>query len=507
MTSVPADRRWWKIALYPLVVPVAFIILIWSATDIHPLWLLRPLAVTAGVVLLMTVAFSALLQDRDRGALAASAVVVALVVNDFRLAALLAVIAWLIVAEGVMNWRRPWRRGPVVTRGLTVTCMALLAVTLIGAIQSGSIGQAIDDLAADLAEPPVAQTFDPNAPDIYVVLLDGYPGDDAMELDPSFDADAFANALTARAFDVQRHTRSNYLLTRLTLATMFGGDHIASSEDLRPPFLSNADDARRLRRFGDDGPIYRALRDAGYETATIASDASHLGLHRVDRVVEAPGINEFEGVLLRASTAGMLLERYFQSQLLDMRRANVLKAFAAAETSGPSGDRPLFEWVHLMAPHPPLAFDADGRPVDDVPALSWQEPTAGVAGRATRIRRTFEYVKFVDTRTLALVDRLVERDPLAVIVVMSDHGTDTAFNAQDPLGSDLNERTSALLAVRSPGHRGLLPPGTTPINVLPRVLNAYLGTSLPIRSETTWAWPAGGSVLDAIPLDMKAIAR
>lgn len=504
------DRRtaaWWRIAWYPLAVPVALIVLVWSATEIHPGWLIRPLLITTAVVLGVTFALSALLQDRDRGALAASALVVALVTKDLRLTALLLLIAWLVVAEAVMNWRRPWRRGPVVTRGLSILGASMIAVTVLGTIGDGTFEAGVGDVWDDLSRPQAAAEFDPNAPDIYVVLLDGYPGDDAAALDKDFDADAFPSALEAREFDVQRHSRSNYLLTRLTLATMFGGEHIANADALEPPFRSIADDGRRLRRFGDDGPILRALADAGYETTTIAADASHLGLHRVDHVIDAPGINEFEGALLRSSGLGALLEQFFNQQLLDMRRSSVLSAFEAAEAGGARGPHPQFEWVHIMAPHPPWTFDRNGEPVNDMRGLTWQEPISGPDGRADRIRRTFDDVLFVNERTLSLVDRLIDRSPEAVIIVMSDHGTDTGFNATNPLHSDLNERSSNLLAIRAPGRRGVFPPGTTPINVLPRVLNAYLGTTLPIQSDTTWAWPAGGSVLDAVPVDTLSFGR
>ena len=508
MTTPPAPPpAWWRIAWYPLAVPIAFIVLIWSATEIHPLWLVRPILVTTVVVLAVTFALSAIVRDRDRGGLTAFALAVAFVVDDLRLSALLFFLVWLLVAEGVMNWGTPWRRGPLVTRALTIGGASILLVTIVGTVQNGTFRGAIADIQADMARPKPAASFDRSAPDMYVILLDGYPGDDAAELAPEFDADAFPAELTSRSFEVQRNARSNYLLTRLTVATMFGGEHVVDAEVLDPPHTSLADDSRRLRQFGDGGPIGRALAAAGYETATIASDASHLGLHRVDHAIDVAGINEFEGAVLRSSSSGTILVRLLADQLLDLRRSSVLHAFDAGGSLEPADGRPHFEWIHVMAPHPPAVFDRDGRPVNDAAALSWQEPTSGQAGRAERIRRTFDYVAFVDGQTLELVDRLIERDPASVIVVMSDHGTDTAFNANDPLGSDLDERSSILLAIRAPGRSGLLPAGTTPINVLPRILNAYLGTSLPLRSDTIWAWPTGGSVLDAIPVDRTAFER
>ncbi len=174
-----------------------------------------------------------------------------------------------------------------------------------------------------------------------------------------------------------------------------------------------------------------------------------------------------------------------------MRRSNVLAAFDAAAAATPMSERPMFEWVHVMAPHAPWVFDRNGNPVNDMPGLTWQEPVSGPAGRADRIQRTFSYVEYVNERTLSLVDRLVERDPAGVIIILSDHGSDTAFDARDPVGSDLNERSSNVFASRTPGRSGLFPDGTTPINVLPRLLNAYLGTSLPIQQDTTWTWRPG----------------
>jgi hypothetical protein len=83
--------------------------------------------------------------------------------------------------------------------------------------------------------------------------------------------------------------------------------------------------------------------------------------------------------------------------------------------------------------------------------------------------------------------------------VLSDHGSGIGFDVHDTLHSDLEERTSNLLAVRAPGRPDVLPAGTTPVNVLPRLFNAYFGTQLPLQPDTTWAW-RGDSVLDLVEI-------
>ena len=156
-----------------------------------------------------------------------------------------------------------------------------------------------------------------------------------------------------------------------------------------------------------------------------------------------------------------------------------------------------------MAPHPPLLFTANGTPTgDSVLSDTFVEPDQ--QGRsAVRVNATFAYTEFAADRATELIDSILSSaSHETVIAVLSDHGPDTLFSGRDPFSSDLDERSSNFLAVRTPGHPDLLPKGTTPINVLPRILNAYLGTDLALHSDTTWAWEAGHSVLDAVQIDM-----
>lgn len=503
---LPPDP-WWPIAWYPIALPVAYIIAVWSASAIHPSWLVRPILVTVVVVLLMTLVLSAALRDRHRGALAASTLTLALLLTDERVRAALLVLTVLIVGDALVNRGRRWRFGSRVTRFMSVLGAALILVVVLSTVQQRSFQDAVADVQADLSARH-AETFDPAAPDIYAILLDAYPGDDAATLDPTFDADAFPAALAARGFEVERHARSNYLTTRLTVATMLANQHVEAAPELDPPLGNQAGDARRLREFGDDGIVFRALRDAGYETITVPSPAAHLGLRRVDRVVDPPGASEFELVLLRTTWLGAALDRFAPDFFASGARAQVLANYVSAEAiAAEDHSRPRFVWVHILAPHEPIVFRADGSPVPgaEVFNTAFKDP-AGASNPTERIDATFSYAYFVADRTITLVDKIIASSKReAVVVVFSDHGTDIRFNAADPLASDLNERSSVVLAIRSPGRNGLLPSGTTPIGVLPRVLNAYLGTSLPLRADTLWGWPRDGSLLEPIPIDRASL--
>ena len=70
-----------------------------------------------------------------------------------------------------------------------------------------------------------------------------------------------------------------------------------------------------------------------------------------------------------------------------------------------------------------------------------------------------------------------------VIVFFSDHGT--------RLNSTVDATFDNLILSYTPGKSGLLPRDATPINLLPRLFNAYLGTNEPLAAEAQYVNPIG----------------
>ena len=89
-------------------------------------------------------------------------------------------------------------------------------------------------------------------------------------------------------------------------------------------------------------------------------------------------------------------------------------------------------------------------------------------------------VAAVDDLTLATVRSIVtaNRRP-AVVVVMSDHG------GRNDL-SDQSEMVRSMFLARTPGHPGLFPSDTTPVNLVARLLDAYAGANLPLATEESY---------------------
>jgi hypothetical protein len=499
-----AARRRLPIAGYVLVFPAAIVVHIWVGTGVHPAAILRPLLVALLVTLVLAAMLTALSRSRDLGALATTAVVLWLIaaVSYPSIGFVLGPAIIALVAIGLARRGAPWPIGERITRAMTV--VAAIAAMAVGlqAAQAGSLAQAVSDIEFDLAGLGPSPAPSPEDPDIYLVLLDGYPGTEAAGLDPTWDAAVFGAALRSRGFAMADGTHSNYLQTPQTIASVLDMRHLADIPALDPPWGPASLDGYRLRRALNEAAAVSTLHQRGYELTAIASGWAEAELRRVDRYIEPIGLNEFEVGLLRGTGAADALTFLAPDRAAALQRGRIRSSFESigAEAARDS-ERPKFVFAHIAAPHPPWVFDAAGNDHRDLLRTYYQDGARdrGI-DRAAAIRLHLDQATYTASLTLAAVNEiLASADSPPVIVIFSDHGPGTGFDPSKPLESDLVERSSNILAAYSPGHLGLFASPTTPVNILPRIFNAYFGMTIPEQPDTTFAWRE--SRLDTIAVD------
>jgi hypothetical protein len=152
------------------------------------------------------------------------------------------------------------------------------------------------------------------------------------------------------------------------------------------------------------------------------------------------------------------------------------------ELSAERVDHPRLVFAHILAPHPPVAFAADGAAADGPGCFPsrcglWN---GGATEPQGRVAREAAQIAFIDSQILRVVAEIQDhaaRPP--VIVVFSDHGH--RHDLQDSV-----ESLRSLFLASTPGRPGIFPDDVTPVNLLARLSNAYLGTDLSLASEESY---------------------
>ncbi len=500
--STPAGgRAWWPIAIYPVAFPLGIVLLLWGQSELNVLTLVRPAVVAIASSLLVTVVLTLLAGDRRLGGIAATALLVGLVVDRVEATLLLTGVAVLLVVIARLPGGRAIRFLPLATRLIALVAAIAIVASVIAVVGRPGFVSSIEEGLLAPPGPSERPEATAGAPDMFMYLIDGYPGATAAAQAPWFDAAAFPAALSERGFTVHDDSRTNYLLTRLVIPTMFEGRHVVDIDALAPPSgPDQAVDARRLRSVTERAAGLAAIRAAGYDVVWVSSGYDHLDVRNVDRWVEASGPSELEIALIRSTALGTILQAIDRNGWSRVIRDRVRAAYAAATTiAAEPHTRPRFVFVHVSGPHPPTVFRADGSAEDGSPDAAWDSFQGSEETKELRRERSFAQVEAIAAMTLQGVDavRAASSTP-PVIILFSDHATDIGWVAGNALGSDLTERSSSFLATLTPGQPELFREPTTPVNVIGTLTNAYLETHVPRQPDVTYAFD--GSVLNVVPI-------
>jgi hypothetical protein len=322
---------------------------------------------------------------------------------------------------------------------------------------------AISAIGPAPSAPPLVEQV--SGPSIYLVLLDGYPRADTLRDELGFDNGSFLSELRQLGFDVYDDAYSPRVWTELTLLSMFigttdGVPHEAVTETEKRAIRERLDQARLLRR----------TMELGYEFAVIDSPIGHVTFGIGDHHY-AGGLNSLEDWLLRRSAFGHVVRVIAPYAVTESLRGHLEQSLRKlGELARPEGNRLVL--AHMMAPHLPLLYDADGSPLPVPPY--WPEVMI-FASTVEEMGIELDYIRAgyrghlltVNAMVLATVEQLVADDPGGVVVLFSDHGARFSY-------ADSEEWTRSFLAARTPGRQQLFADDPAPHAILCWLVRHYL---------------------------------
>lgn len=350
------------------------------------------------------------------------------------------------------------------TNSTLIINIVMLTITLlqIGRITAYEIkAQIVDDDITQDQQPTLIHPQDPSSmPDVYFIILDQYARSDALMAEFEYDNQAFIDDLKEIGFWVAECSRSNYAFTVMSLSSQL---NMAYVEDLTDePSLKSTTALIRNNK------VHRAFEEIGY--ITIAFDmgfpwgnlkGSDFYFDESTETLHRTSLDPFEILYLRSTLAILLFTdevgiggQITQSDLEQKAERTRLILEVLPEISAISG--PKFIHAHIITPHPPYLFNADGTLNRDA------ENTNDEDGYPTQL-------EFIEPRIVDVIQQILKNaEQQPIIILQGDHGF-----------FDKKYATSNLLALHLPGNEGEdLDHHMTLINVFPFIFNHYFNANV-----------------------------
>jgi hypothetical protein len=476
---------------YPSVLAAAYVLNLWVASGVSVLAMTRSLVVvvagTTALVVVLTIV-------TRRPAIAGAMSMALFAVLASRLLGQFVAVVFIVLAVGVVLavWSRI-RRWPLpgdrLTDGLNAFSAIFLLLVLAGAASGGELAAIPQDLAqgrgdmADAGNGTGERTG--SGPDILILMLDGYPRTDSLARLFGGDSREFTEGLEERGFAISESSQSNYPYTQATLTSMLHMKPLDEIDELRQLIDGAGADNFLLRLTLNRNPAFDVLREHGYTVIASSPGYEHVTLRQADVFLDDGSLNEFEEVLLQGTPIQLITSVLAPDAFLDQHRNRILASFEYLEELATERERPVFALVHVPSPHLPVVIARDGGVAASPPGVNaYRAEPLAERSRAAYL----DQVHFLSVQTLESLDYLLARPSQRgrVIVVMSDHGAAVPPLPGEPWTAEHHANFFAIQGAETLGVE--FPTDTTPVNLLPTLFNAALGTDLPIWPDERFIW-------------------
>ena len=302
-----------------------------------------------------------------------------------------------------------------------------------------------------------------NLPDIYYILLDGYAGKNALKEFLDFDNQEFYSFLNNKGFYVPEQTYGNYPITPTSMATVLNMQyphHLADllgseSADLHPTF-----------EIIYDNLVMKKLKSNGYTIINFETGADYvdefknLDLYycKNDSLLE----HKLTNALLHTSIIGYFVDRIEYQE----HRNRILCSFSELPQIK-NIDEPTFVYAHMVIPHIPYVFTAEGEPRDPI-NRSDSQGDQDVEGYLNQ-------VKFTNMEIQKVINQLLYKtNEPPIIIIQSDHGSDFGLDWKNVTEDALRQRMSNFQAFYLPNENSdLMSKASTPVNIFRIIFNLY----------------------------------
>jgi hypothetical protein len=315
-----------------------------------------------------------------------------------------------------------------------------------------------------------------NTPDIYYIILDGYARSDVLSNVYEYDNSKFIQNLRKMGFFVADNANSNYVQTFLSLTSTLNMTYLDSLPKQYGKDPQNKDAAISMLQ---NNLVSQKLKVKGYKTISFASgwegtDENYSAdvIYNEKRILKVMGLgivtNETNMVFLQTTMLSPFIKEVWGDQL----RGKMLSIFEKLPDVAYM-DGKKFVFAHILAPHPPYVFKADGSAV--------KNPKLDMLGDVFEDKEGYiDQLSYVTNQIQPVLQKILanSKNP-PIIILQSDHGPASIlghpFNWIEPYNPEgLIERSAILYAIYFPDKNyEKLSSETTPVNTYGIIFNKY----------------------------------
>lgn len=336
-------------------------------------------------------------------------------------------------------------------------------------------------------------------PDIYYIVLDGYARADILKDYYFFDNAKFINNLKSKGFIIPQYVHSNYPKTALSIASTLNMDYVENFA----PGLTASDYWWLMTPYIDQSQLREMLENVGYETYAVASDWGITDNQTVNHYFKPTTLvlSDFEGYFFNSTPMGslakLLLSPFTLAPSYKAHRMFVENDFKVlSDISKMSG--PKFVFAHIVSPHPPFVFDAQGNPLTPNYPFSFADAN-DYPGTSEQYRSHYiGQVNFVNNQLEKMVDDILSNSKTPpIIVLQADHGPGLFTNFSSAENTCIGERFSIFGAYYFPRLDATqIPSDLTPVNTFRIVLNQYFDANLPLLENASYFYNGTNTIFD-----------
>lgn len=409
-------------------------------------------------------------------------------------------VLWVALFVILLYWmlgRRPTLAG--FSGGLTVIAAALNLFPLFSIVTFSGREASLHEVMVDYAEQGQITNLQlPQGahPDVYYVILDAYGRADVLRDLYHYDNSSFVADLESRGFHVDPQATTNYTHSEISMASSLNMRYFDDLiEALNEAGIAPEEGA--IRQASAELIRLSAVREAfesiGYTSVAFDSGYNRTRMETAQVFVQSPEIETvsswqlgMELMLLDSSMGRGLVnllgpERSPHTRLFEAHRQRVLYTLDhLVDFAKEDGD--YFVFAHVISPHVPFVFDANGDPVPNTDPYTLLDARGG---DPANIDLYTDQLQYLNTRVLAAVDAILEnsRTP-PIIILQADHGSKVYSESDPPLEIKMRLFLPMLNAIHAEGVD--LYPGMTPVNTFRKIFDEVFGGEIELAQDSSY---------------------